>query len=161
MNCDHRRCTRSVNTILSFYRASEVHGMYINLDLYRAFISRYARHILLVLRRLPCIGHRHARHLLSCSRVISTVMHGIYFEICLPCNCRHARHILLSQLTVHLPFTRRYARHVHSYLAIPCIVSYRCARHLLRSTTSSTSTTSSSSVGGITRNIHLLWMSTL
>jgi len=28
MNCDHRRCTRSVNTILSFYHASEVHGMY-------------------------------------------------------------------------------------------------------------------------------------
>ena len=66
MNCDHRRCTRSVNTILSFYRASEVHGMYIHL--YRAFISRYARHILLF-RWLPCTRRQHARHLLSCYRL--------------------------------------------------------------------------------------------
>ena len=27
---------------MSFYRASEVHGMYIHLDLYRGFISRSA-----------------------------------------------------------------------------------------------------------------------
>ena len=40
---------------MSFDRASEVHGMYIHLDLYRA---------VLLFRRLPCTDHRHARHVL-------------------------------------------------------------------------------------------------
>ena len=77
MNCDHRRCTRSVNTIPSFYRASEVHGMYIYLDLDRAFISRCARG--------TCY--------FVVYRALVVDMHGTYCYIIV---YRHARHIRLS-----------------------------------------------------------------
>ena len=135
MNCDNGRCTQRY--YMSFYRAFEVHGMYIHLDLYRGFISRCARHVLLF--RLPCIRRQHARHLLSCSRVISTVMHGIYIEFrssvhLLTCTARTVKSanrassvhssICTAYTVISLfraSFSRRGVRYLRRHLPLYCV----------------------------------------
>ena len=83
--------------------------------------SLCARHMLL-LRRLPCTRRQHARHLLSCSRVISTVMHSTYVWVSStvhPLTCT-ARTVIQS--------TNR-ASSVHSSVCTACTVISRRSVH--------------------------------